>query len=218
MLRDVEPNYLIADIMWNAVDNYDAWGRASALGVCISHWKRLGSGATLVAQSRLYKWFDKAFRRAEAEVPKRRFPQPGLDILVAIAGLIRIAGWNKALVTFRGPRYQANFGDCYAVNAMMILRVWQLGLMHRSDWTDTVVGDLLRQAMSNLNEAYLRVFDFLKEQRIDRNLASLIGDVLSQARRSPDEVSLSLDIGQYADCEAFVKFARKRERQARRNF
>jgi len=222
LLRDVEPNYLVADIMWNGVFNYDAWGRASALGVCVSHWVRLGESAHRLAFGRLQRWFGTAYTNVETRQPdwtaNEGYLAPGIDVLVALAGLARTGGQEAAVVQFNTARYQANFGDCYAVNAMMLLRAWQNGLMRQSAWRAGWIRQLLGQSLKTVCETYLGVFDFLKEQQIESGLRDLFATVVARVPRTPDEVSLSLDIGRYADCDAFVNFARLREPNARFHF
>ena len=222
LLRDVEPNYLVADIMWNAVLNYDGWGRASALGVCVAHWARLGDSARVLALARLKRWFRTAHENVEARHPdwiaKDGFLKPGLDVLVALAGIARLEGEQAAINYLRDTRYQENFGNLYAVNCMLLLRAWKLGLMRQDTWRNGVVDLLLQLAMSGLNETYLRIFDFLKEQEIDRNLRQFFALLLAQVPRDPEEVSLSLDIGRYADCLSFVGFVRNKEPDARIHF
>ena len=151
-------------------------------------------------------------------IAKDGFLKPGLDVLVALAGIARLEGEQAAINHLRDTRYQENFGNLYAVNCMLLLRAWKLGLMRQDTWRNGVVDLLLQLAMSGLNETYLRIFDFLKEQEIDRNLRQFFALLLAQVPRDPEEVSLSLDIGRYADCLSFVGFVRNKEPDARIHF
>jgi hypothetical protein len=135
MLRDVDANYLVADIMWNAVYNEDGWGRASALGVCISHWKRLGPAASQLGLRKLLQWLAKGQENCERKVSgwvakDDDHLEPGLDLLVVFAGFARLQSEEHALEMFNTARFRHNFGDCYALNAMMLLRLWKRDCLH----------------------------------------------------------------------------------------
>jgi hypothetical protein len=221
MLRNVDPNYLVAEIMWNAVYNHDAWGRASALGVCVSHWQRLGQSARKLATERLYEWFETVQKNIEKKMPgwleADGTPSPGLDLIVALSGVARIVGETQAVNLFRSPRYRANFSDRYATNCMMLLRAWKAGGLSKSRFQSDKNYVILEDCLNVFNECALRVFNFLKDQEIDPRLRALMTDI---TRQYADQggVSLSLDIALYADCMEFFEYARKHEPEARIHF
>jgi hypothetical protein len=224
MLRDVKANYLVADIMWNAVYNQDGWGRASALGVCVSHWKRLGPAASSLGLKRLHEWLAKAQENCENRTAgwvmrEENYLAPGLDLLVVFAGFARLGSDEKAIEAFNLQRFRRNFGDCYALNAMMLLRLWKLGALSAISPKHSLSLELLTNRIKFLNECYLRVFDFLAlQQNIDYRIKQMLASICSQCERNKDDVSLSLDIGRYADCSEFVAFVRTREPEARYHF
>jgi hypothetical protein len=218
MLRDVKPNYLIADIMWNAVENDDSWGRASALGVCISHWQRLGSSARTMALSRLNRWFEVAYTNVRATKWEcGGVMSPGLDVLVALAGLARLSDVSALFTRFSSPQYQTYFSECYAVNCMILVRAFESGLL-AYQWRRGIGFQLIERAFSDLNEVYLRTFDFLVVQQIDPELKMLLSHLLRTVTRDPEEISLSLDIAKYSDCMPLLDYVRKHEPQARLHF
>jgi hypothetical protein len=222
MLRDVKANYLVADIMWNAVYNDDAWGRASALGVCVSHWKKLGAIACSRGLRKLDEWLARAQENCERKVDgwhREQYPAPGLDLLVVLSGFARLGSEDKALENFSLPRFRENFGDCYAVNGMMLLRLWRAGAFSATSPKNLMVYEILTKRIIYLNETYLRIFDFLVlQQNIEYRIKHMLSACCRECKRYKDETSLSLDIGRYADCSEFVEFVRAREPDARYHF
>jgi hypothetical protein len=218
MLRDVNPNYLVADIMWNAVYNDDGWGRASALGVCVSHWKRLGPGACQLGLKRILQWLAKAQENRENKIGGWEAKAPGLDLIVVFGGIARLQSEVSAFEIFNAQRFRHNFGDCYGLNAMMLLRLWKMGALSAIVPPKRLTVESLFERVRYLNETYLRIFDFLVLQSIDYRLKQMFETWGAQCKRHRDEVSISLDIGRYADCSEFLEFVRITEPDARYHF